>query len=39
MPLSAFYDHGDVRHYARFAFCKQDHVLEEAIERLAKLFA
>ena len=39
MPLSAFYDGGDVRHYARFAFCKQDDVLDEAIERLAKLFA
>ena len=39
VPLSAFYDTGDVRHFARFAFCKQDAVLEEAIERLAKCFA
>ena len=39
VPLSAFYDTGDVRHFARFAFCKQDAVLEEAVERLAKLFA
>lgn len=38
VPLSAFYDTGDVRHFARFAFCKQDAVLEEAIERLAKCF-
>lgn len=38
VPLSAFYDHGDVRHYARFAFCKSDDVLKEAIERLARLF-
>jgi aspartate/methionine/tyrosine aminotransferase len=39
VPLSAFYDTGDVRHFARFAFCKQDDVLEEAIARLARLFA
>ena len=39
VPLSAFYDGGDVRHFARFAFCKQDDVLEEAIARLARLFA
>ena len=38
VPLSAFYDTGDVRHFARFAFCKQDAVLEAAIERLAKCF-
>ncbi len=38
VPLSAFYDTGDVRHFARFAFCKRDAVLEEAVERLAKLF-
>ena len=38
VPLSAFYDTGDVRHFARFAFCKRDAVLEEAIDRLAKLF-
>jgi aspartate/methionine/tyrosine aminotransferase len=38
VPLSAFYDTGDVRHFARFAFCKEDAVLEEAIERLAKCF-
>ena len=39
VPLSAFYDSGDVRHFVRFAFCKQDDVLKEAIERLARLFA
>jgi aspartate/methionine/tyrosine aminotransferase len=38
VPLSAFYDTGDVRHFARFAFCKEDAVLEEAIERLRKCF-
>ena len=39
VPLSAFYDSGDVRHFARFAFCKQNDVLDEAIERLARLFS
>lgn len=38
VPLSAFYDTGDVRHFARFAFCKEDAVLEEAIARLRKCF-
>ncbi|MCH7931863.1 MAG: aminotransferase [Proteobacteria bacterium] len=38
VPLSAFYDTGDVRHFARFAFCKRDAVLDEAVERLARCF-
>ena len=38
VPLSAFDDTGDVRHFARFAFCKRDAVLDEAIERLARCF-
>ena len=38
VPLSAFYDTGDVRHFARFAFCKQDVVLDEAVARLGRLF-
>jgi N-succinyldiaminopimelate aminotransferase len=38
VPLSAFYDTGDVRHFARFAFCKSDAMLQEAIERLRKCF-
>ena len=38
VPLSAFYDTGDVRHFARFAFCKGDAVLDEAIARLGRLF-
>ena len=38
VPLSAFYDSGDVSHFARFAFCKGDAVLDEAIERLARWF-
>ena len=39
VPLSAFYDTGDVRHFARFAFCKRDAVLDEAVARLARHFA
>ncbi len=38
VPLSAFYDTGDVRHFARFCFCKRDEVLDEAVARLAKHF-
>ena len=38
VPLSAFYDSGDVRHFARFCFCKQDAVLDEAVMRLASHF-
>ena len=38
VPLSAFYDGGEVRHFARFAFCKRDDVLNQAIDRLARHF-
>lgn len=41
VPVSAFYMPGarDVpRHFARFCFCKQPAVLEEAIARLARYF-
>jgi aspartate/methionine/tyrosine aminotransferase len=41
IPLSAFYDaEGGVApgHYARFAFCKSDAVLDEAIARLKRHF-
>jgi aspartate/methionine/tyrosine aminotransferase len=35
IPVSAFYDAPDVpTHYARFAFCKRDEVLDEAVARL-----
>jgi aspartate/methionine/tyrosine aminotransferase len=35
IPVSAFYDGADApRHYARFAFCKNDAVLDEALARL-----
>ncbi len=40
VPVTAFYDGPDPpRHYARFAFCKQDAVLDEAVARLAAHFA
>jgi aspartate/methionine/tyrosine aminotransferase len=39
IPVSAFYDQrGAPRHYARFAFCKQEAVLAEAIDRLKRHF-
>jgi N-succinyldiaminopimelate aminotransferase len=39
IPVSAFYDEpGAPTHYARFAFCKQPEVLEEAIRRLTHHF-
>jgi N-succinyldiaminopimelate aminotransferase len=34
IPVSAFYVGEAPRHYARFAFCKQPQVLEEALQRL-----
>jgi aspartate/methionine/tyrosine aminotransferase len=40
IPVSAFYDAPDApRHYARFAFCKRQPVLEEAIARLKRHFS
>ncbi len=38
VPVSAFYQGGGVDHLARFCFCKQDQVLLEAIDRLARHF-
>ncbi len=39
VPVTAFYDAADPpRHYARFAFCKQDNVLDEAVSRLRAHF-
>ena len=32
------YQGGEVRHFARFAFCKEDASLDEALERLSKHF-
>ncbi len=39
VPVSAFYISGEVDHFVRFCFCKQDALLDAAIERLAALFA
>jgi aspartate/methionine/tyrosine aminotransferase len=38
VPVSAFYISGEVDHFVRFCFCKQDHVLDAAIERLERAF-
>ena len=38
IPVSAFYAGEAPRHYARFAFCKRDDVLDEAISRLSAHF-
>jgi aspartate/methionine/tyrosine aminotransferase len=40
IPVTAFYDApAPPRHYARFAFCKRDGVLDEAVARLKRHFA
>ncbi len=38
IPVSAFYEGNAPLHYARFAFCKRDEVLDEACSRLARHF-
>ena len=38
IPISAFYEGDAPRHYARFAFCKRESVLDEACARLAQHF-
>ncbi len=38
IPVSAFYESRAPGHYARFAFCKQDTLLDEAVARLARHF-
>ena len=38
IPLSAFYQDGDVNHFARFCFAKKDAVLDEAASRLKAHF-
>ena len=39
IPVSAFYEGAAPGHYARFAFCKGDALLDEAVARLARHFA
>jgi aspartate/methionine/tyrosine aminotransferase len=38
IPVSAFYETEAPRHYARFAFCKTEAVLDQAIARLSRHF-
>jgi len=38
IPVSAFYEGQAPGHFARFAFCKQDALLDEAVARLARHF-
>ncbi|MFD0687015.1 pyridoxal phosphate-dependent aminotransferase [Actinomadura fibrosa] len=38
IPTQVFYDHPEAgAHFLRFAFCKRDDVIDEAVERLARL--
>ncbi|MGI5168819.1 pyridoxal phosphate-dependent aminotransferase [Spirillospora sp. CA-253888] len=38
IPTQVFYQHPQAgAHFVRFAFCKRDHVIDEAVERLARL--
>ncbi len=39
IPVSAFYETEAPTHYARFAFCKRESVLAEAVGRLERTFA
>jgi N-succinyldiaminopimelate aminotransferase len=39
IPVSAFYDGNAPTHWARFAFCKQESVLDEAVARLQAHFS
>ncbi|TDC48386.1 putative succinyldiaminopimelate transaminase DapC [Actinomadura sp. KC345] len=40
IPTQVFYDHAEAgAHFVRFAFCKKDEVIDEAVERLARLGA
>ncbi|WP_445681693.1 aminotransferase [Radicibacter daui] len=36
IPVSAFYQQGDVKHCLRFCFCKDDSTLDEALARLGR---
>ena len=39
VPLSAFYQDEGPSRYVRFAFCKQDSILDEAVDRLTRQFS
>lgn len=36
VPMSAFYAEDPIRHLVRFAFCKREEVLQEALQRLGR---
>lgn len=38
IPVTAFYEGEGPKYFSRFAFCKRDEVLREALARLARLF-
>ena len=38
IPMSAFYQQGDVNQYVRFCFSKRDSVLDAALEKLQNFF-
>ena len=38
VPVSAFYQSAEIDHFARFAFCKDDAALDQAIDRLERYF-
>ena len=38
VPVSAFYQGADIKHFARFCFAKKDDVLDEAVARLERHF-
>ena len=38
IPISAVAEEGDVQGFLRFCFCKQDEVLDEAVDRLSRFF-
>lgn len=38
VPVSAFYQSGEVKHFARFCFCKEEASLTTALDRLAAHF-
>lgn len=38
VPVSAFYEGGGISHFARFAFCKDEATIDEAIARLKRHF-
>jgi len=38
VPVSAFYQSGEINHFARFSFCKDSTTLDEALARLKAHF-